>query len=728
MKRSFLTGSGMALGTALASILVPSTAFAQASTTRDGAAAEGDTIVVTGLKRRETLQEVSATINVVNGESLAAHGVYDLTQLPTVSPGVTVERGGDGNPITTIRGVGTSFGVPSFDNSVGFFVDGVYAAHSREFLSSLFDLERVEVIKGTQSALLGKNTSMGAISLVTRKPGSQFAANLSASHDFELGSDIISAGIDIPLTSSLGVRVAGQYLDREGWVFNRVTQHNGPSEKTGAIRAVASWQPATDLNVTLLYQYEDNRQKGSAAEFAAVGNGVPALLTTLAGYSFEGSLNDITALSYQGRDDTHGTTSHRATGTVEWILGGFTITSITGWTSYDDSRSQNISFLPADYLTRNADEKNSQFSQEIRLASPASESFDYVIGALYLKNNYKYSDRVAANYPSPPFPIVIGGTALSLYKQDSRSLSAFGQARVAIVDRLKLLVGARYTNEDKSAIWSRVALAPGFYPTTFQLFGPTPLSRSESNVDGSIGVEFRVNENVLLYASWGRGTKSGGFAPTTTLLASAPYKSEVARSTEAGFKFQTADRAFTLNMAGFYTEVDDFQLVTFIGSNFFIGNTDLRTQGVELETVWRPAAGLVFRGQATYADVLDRQTGMAPPRAPKWTGRVSGSYEHQLWGDYVWNLDAGLSYRSRMNHQRLAADALPATKVAKIDLGLGVANERQGWTLRLLAKNLNNARSTTFGIRAPIIGTGVGNFIAYSDEPRTVALQLNLNL
>ena len=263
------------------------------------------------------------------------------------------------------------------------------------------------------------------------------------------------------------------------------------------------------------------------------------------------------------------------------------------------------------------------FSQEFRLTSPAKERFRYVAGAYYGTNDFKQANAFFANYPGAP-PLT--GDTVTDFDQSTDSWSLFGQTDFDLTEHLTLSGGIRYTDEQKDVDLARTVLTPGILSLfVFPPYAPFSMSRSESVTDGLVNLSYKAHDGLMFYVSWAQGTKSGGFADSATLLDQSEYEAEVAQTAELGTRYQTSDGQWTVNATLYSTDVKDYQLVTFTGTQFVIDNTDLEARGLESEIIWRPtfAPGLDLSWRNTYNDAEDADTGDEIPRAPLWSGSVA---------------------------------------------------------------------------------------------------------
>jgi len=700
----------------------------QASAQEASDVAQVGEVVVTARKRVETVQSVPATVQVADEAQIEKAGVVALRDLSMVSPGLNISNAPSPNQFAvTIRGLGSKPGNPSFDSSVSLFVDGVHTPRAREFASSLFDISGLETVRGTQAALLGKNTSLGALNLITKKPGLSFGGDIRYQHEFELNSDRVEGGLDIPFSESFRLRVAGLYGDEGGAVKNLIDGTRGSEVLTRAGRIVAEWDATDAVEVTAMIQAEKNRARGANAEFVSA-TPVPALLAARAGFPnvFEANLDYRTAIfspsiGGAGRADSR---SRRGALTVNWAVGDHTVTLQTGFTGSKTSSIGNIGFLPGDYGIQAVDDKSRQVTQEVRLVSPAGERLEYIVGALYLDGSYLNYTRQGFDFPpAAPGAPAVGGLSTTIFDQNNQAWSVFGQANYRITDPLQVTVGLRYTKEDKDVDLQRVVLRPGIYSLVVNPpYAPFSLSRSEDNVDASVGVNYQVASDVLIYASWGRGTKAGGFAQAASLLDRSGYEPEVAETVEAGFKARFDDRRWTVNAAVFRTEVEDFQLVTFTGTNFDVRNTDLRSTGLETQIIWAPIRGASVFWNNTYAETRDTRNGGPASFAPLWSGAAGGAYRWEILPGLEASFDLNVEYRSSQTSQDVGV-VVPRLKAStRWNASFGIAHLQQGWDLRLIGKNLNDEHILGFVFPAPLLPPG--NAVGLPLNPRTVMLQL----
>ena len=687
-----------------------------------------EAVIVTARKRVENIQSIAATVTAVSQNQLANSGFASFRDLSRVAPGLNISNSPTPNIYAVkMRGLGTEPGNPSFDDSISLFVDGVYTARDREFSSSLFDMKRIEVIRGTEAALLGKNTSLGAVNLVTNKPGDVFEADIRYQHEFNLNSNRAEGGVDIPLSDDFAVRIAGVYDDEGGPVYNQIDGSHGLDTRVRAGRITAVWTPSSSLKITAMYQGGENHSDGASEEFISA-TPIANSLAALAGYPGTVIPNmDYKTSDYSpklGAAERYFEEDQRGALTVNWTIGDYTLTAQSGYTGSRTNQARNVSFLPSNFFLQYVRDNSKQFTQELRLTSPSDQKLNYIVGVFYLDGRYINYTTQAALYPAfgglPP----ITGSEITYFNQLDRAYSAFGQANYQIYGPLTLTAGLRYTNETKSVDFSRNTLAPGLYTLLIMPpYAPFRLSKTEGSVDGSVGLKYQVRHNILLYTTWGQGTKAGGFAQAASFLDKSEYSPEVAQTVEVGIKSQFDELGLTVNAAAFDTGLSNYQLVSFNGVDFTVGNTNLRSVGIESEISWQPVRGLRISSNNTYAHVQDTSGGGDISFSPRWSGNAGVSYDWSTFNSLVASVDVDINYHSKESSQAVGVPVPDLQASTRLDMSVGLANPDQGWEVRLLGKNLNDEHVLGFDFPAPLLGPG--NAIGVPLNPRTIMIQLS---
>jgi iron complex outermembrane receptor protein len=536
----------------------------------------------------------------------------------------------------------------------------------------------------------------------------------------------VAGGVDIPIAQTLALRVSGLYSDDQGWIRNVVRRDYEPHRKDRAIRGVLKWDATPDLDITAVAQHGWTNNRGDGVEFTQT-DGTPEFLSAIAGFpgAIEGRLDRINA-SASATDKFNKLKSSRYSLTANLALGDYTLTAVTGYARSRENDDQDVDFTPGDYLSRIVNEKGRQFTQELRIASPSDRPFDFIAGALYLDGRLDNRTTIVANYPFGPFPGVnLAGAARTDFVQDTEAVSGFTQLNYKLSDTFSISAGGRFTHEKKKVDLGRDIIVPGLVSLfVFPPYAPFSLGRTENNFDYSAGVQYDLGSDAMIFASYGKGTKSGGFAQSVTLLETAGYAKEIAKTAEIGLKLQDAARRWLFNITAFHTNVDDFQLVTFDGFNFVVGNTDLRSQGVELETYWLPMEGLKLYLNNTYADAKDRRSGDVAALAPKWSGNAGFDYRGSLSGTVDLIVAGSIDYRTRRTYLPDPAASPSSDPFTPVNLSVAVAGQDDSWEVRVIGRNLFNENALNSGNPAPFLPAG--NQVGTAERSRTVALQGSL--
>ncbi len=688
-------------------------------------------VLVTAQKRTENVQDIPLTINVVGGDVLENFAIRDTVDLAATVPGLTIQHTPQNLAQVTVRGLGTGSAGESLDQSVGLFIDGVWAGRIREYQASLFDVERIEVIKGTQTTLLGKNTSLGAVSVVSRRPGDQFEAYLQGDYEFEFDSVYATGAANLP-TRLGNYRLAFNRVDEGGYVRNRATGNEVPEREQTTVRLSGAWQVGTRGDLLLMGQWDDLEIRGDTFQPDQDQLGFMAAMDPAADIGIDRNKRAFTSYTSDG-DAYDEQDSVRGIVHYDHRFGDYTLTSLTGWSEYDNERFTDTDFLSVDYLTSGFESDFDQWSQEFRLTSPTGGRVDYIVGIYYLDNHMDYANVTDAAFP-PPYtigPLLIDSTSRVSYQQDTELLSLFGQGTLTLAADWRLTVALRYSDEEKDAVWGRERLRSGgpladiLSDLLAPVVAPTPLNRSEDNLDGSVNLQYDLNTAAMVFVSWARGSKSGGFAVNVTYPEDAEYGSEEAETVEAGIKADLADGAALLNASVFYTEIDNFQVTTFVGDGFLTQTVPAESAGVELEAQWAVTADLYLGASATYADAEESDTGQRLPYAPEWSATLTGRYDY-AWrsAPLVWRVEGNLSYRDEQ-YQQYGEHALD-DELTLLDLRLALVAADDTWSVALVGRNLLDDESS-FGFDLPYFGgtavpeetTTIGSL----NRPRTLALQ-----
>lgn len=680
-------------------------------------------VLVTAQKRVENVQAIPVTINVMPGEDIDNFRIRNITDLASFIPGLAILPTPQNLANITVRGLGTGAGNETYDQSVGLFIDGIYAGRQREFQASLFDLEQIEIIKGTQNALLGKNTSLGAISVITQKPGNDLGGYIQADYEFEYNSFYTTGAMDLPAGPG-ALRLAFNQVAEQGYVRNTFNGNSVPEREQATIRLTALFPLGYDGELTLGYQYDDLDIDGDTYQIATDMNGLIATLDPAVRVGLNLNKQAYTSLGKQG-ESSDKQTGERGYLNYEQTLAQHTLTALTGFSSYDNNRVLDSDFTTGDYFSLLVDQDFSQFTQELRLASSDEAHFTYIAGLFYLNSDFDLDETLDTAFP-PPFTLgglPLTGARLKSYEQDTQVISVFGQGALQIGDHWQVTLGLRWTDEEKDAVFANTHLrsSPGIGIISPEV-APTSLHRQEDNLDGSINLQWDFSDNSLVYGSWARGSKSGGFSTAVSLPEDAEYDTEEAETAEAGIKLQLANGASILNLALFRTEIENYQVVRFTGLGFETTTIPVDSKGLELESQWAVSGDLTLGASITYTDAAEKKTGNAVPGSPDWSASLTARYENELGlAQLRWRLEGAFNYVDERYTDRPEKFLIDGTTILDLRLAMLPANDT--WEVALLGRNLLDEK-VSFAFDYPIFGgTDETTTVAGLNRPLTIALQ-----
>jgi iron complex outermembrane receptor protein len=675
-------------------------------------------VVVTAQKRAESAQDVPMTIDTVSADEMSRANVRDLFQIADYVSGMVFSRAPDDGMALTFGGIGSPARSQAFEESVGVFIDGIFLAKARLYSSAFFDLDRAEFIKGTDSTLLGKNTSLGAISLVTRQPGTEYDAEVKVAREFADGGGTYDLGFDLPFTPTFAVREAVYYNDTNGWVRNTATGRSVPIDDDFASRTTAVFTPWDSFTASASYQRSNNKRLGTPYQI------VDPALDPIYG---EGALNDqedVYTTKTRTGETTHINDVDLYSLKLQWQLGEYSLISQTARVDYNLDNDDDFDFSPESWIDFVRLENYQQFTEELRLASPTGQSLDYIVGAFLFHSDWhsiEHQDWGVPDWP-PGSPIagqLYNGPFTNDFNQKTDSKSLFATATWHWSEQWRLTTGLRYTSERKDTLSGRTNAAPLTIWNTLANppFAATELPFSDSFLDGNANLQFSPSSDEMMYLAYGHGTKTGGYVETNTDAypvfadprVDSRIKSEVAQTVEAGIKSTLLNRSLRINGSIFRTVLTNFQDSLFTGAaaGFITENLSARSQGVEAETAWQVSRSLRLAGAVTYADANVTRTAqdavLVPTiachvcratQSPTWNGTAGADYERPVTASL--NLLAAAHFRYRGSMYNQEGDAFPSAPYRPVDLSLGVASANGRWSLMALVKNANNSLSEDF--------------------------------
>ncbi|MEJ1969426.1 MAG: TonB-dependent receptor [Rhizomicrobium sp.] len=751
------TAVGMAL--ALGSVVVAQPARADASASGPGADAI-ETVVVTAEKRAEDVQKVPINITAIGGAKLATLDVRNVQDLTAYVPSFRVTE--PGNPAVSalsLRGVGQRDINVQNEGAVALFVDQAYVSFIPAVAQPIFDVDRIEVLKGPQGTLFGRNATGGLINIVTRQPSQDFDA--TAMLEYGSYNEVNAQGaIGGALSDTLSARFAIAYDRDDGYIKNS----NGPSldaENSLAARLQLLWEPSSDFHYTVsahIWRFLPGpsvgvaptpfvqdpsgfvRRPTSAADYAAFCAGVThGLVPTPAG-AWQGGNCFVaqpdpfhTAVSPEARyNQTYG----GLTGTGEWDIGdGLTLTSVTDYQHLNNDFLVDEDAAPPTLFNYEIHDKDSsQFSQELRL-SGASSWLTWVAGAYYL--NIDHHILVVTDlYNHPGFGVRLPAD----YRQHTESLALFGQADIDLTDKLTLSLGLRGINDSKSLHnVSTCTSNPGAPPNLCDILGTVVFpgaiafnrtydgSFSHADWSGRAVMKYEPTDNIMVYGGVTRGTKSGGFnsGGAEFYPASAvEFKPETLINYEVGAKATTDDHVLTADTSFFYYDYQDYQsFAASTDGGLRVLNVNARVRGAELALTLRPLSDLTLTAGGTYLDTLQYDVPLPGggggnfqmPDAPKWSFNGEVRYGFQVQGDDELSFQLNGVY---VDTRSISAIDYPDERIPayhRFDARISYDLPGGKWTAAAFVNNFTD--ETIIATRVDFVGQ-VGAAVDTLDRPR----------
>ncbi len=698
------------------------------------AAETGDEIVVTAQKRTERLQDVPISISVQSGDQLEQSGIGQFIALQSRVPNLSITDT-PANASLFIRGIGTSGNNFSFEQSVSLFVDQVYGGRNRQFMQPFFDVERIEVLRGPQGALFGRNTSAGAISVTTRRPTREFEGTAAVEYETVRGSYSTQLAASGPVTDTLAARFAVKYGQNYGWIDNTVLNRKETDREDILARGSLLWEPTDGGSLFFKLEYGRVDITGAPFEFVPAG--------TRPDYRIDAD-DGLAPL----RDRSN---SMNATLELNYPIGDHTVTTVGAYSAYSYDQAFNIQARrPARLVVVNAEDFK-QWSQEVRLTSPNDPRFDYIVGA-YAEQSESDIRRISLiDTPAPPG---LNNDNRRNFFQRSTVIAAFASANWSPIDQIKIGAGLRWTNIKKSGasngFFRTFAVAP---PGSFTDVPRLPISGSlsESSVEPTVTVAWQPSRDVNIYAKYAQGSKGGALIETANTLREFILRPEKAKSWEVGTKFQFPAIGGYLNLAAFTTDYSDLQKssLDIQTASFIVSNAaGARVRGLELDAGIRPVDAVRISVAAAYLDAkytsypsgpcrfdnpqffvagcTQNRTGDRVQNAPEWTGNISIDVDQPISERLRLLANWTTSYQSTINYQDALSPLEEQPSFSKTDLRVGLADADRRWEVALLVRNLFDIRTSGLIFQTFPIGVAPNDRVHLPDPRRNFTIQARM--
>lgn len=729
------------------------------------AAQQVDIITVTAERREQSLQDVPVAVTAMNAEQLELRGVDEPINLVDFVPNMigTHNTGIGSANAYYIRGLGNTETIATFDPPVGTYIDEVFIARQNANNIAFFDVERIEVLRGPQGTLFGRNTTGGAVSVFMRRPDEEFGGFVEAGIG-SYGRRLLRGTVDVPVNERFLTKLSGYWIDEDGYVSNVTTGENLNGVEGWGVRLDLAFRPADHIRWDVALGLSDdgsiniaNYVQGQSPLAESTSSGRRISRTGISTQNCSGPLLACT-LSGTGLgldNETFEATSNIAVDTM-----GGTLNFITGYRNLDqrfivdffDGGLAGQGFTTGGFVIGNEAE-HSQFSQEIKYTGSFMDGRVDVVGGVYYFTEDNTTTFIDTFTVAPGVTLVLANRTLD---NTQTSLAAYSQFDFHVTDRLTLTAGARWTSEEKeiSLRDNRTNPPAATALTTANLLANgIPDDLTTSLITPRFALQYQLNDDVMLFASYTQGFKSGGWnARGTTPTAIQPFFRELANNWEAGIRSVLFDNRVRLNATAFWLQVDDYQAPsafnTATGIQFItLNDAGLRNRGFEIEADIAVAEGFnlfaaIGRQDAEYTDfsarILQQQAncnaslpnsggqgivtlgcGIAEPvRTPEWTVTLGGSYYMELPGNQFY-LQPAASARWQSD-QWFQTSNLPASftdAVWLVNAGITLGTVDRDWALELACNNCTDE----------IYGQSLLAGVVYINPPRHWSLKLRRN-
>lgn len=665
--RTLLLASVASLSVVAAPAFAEEAADDQNTSVGTGADDEGE-ILVTARRRSETAQEVPLAISVIGGEHIDNTGSFNVGRLTQLTPTLTFYSSNPRNSAANIRGLGAPFGLTNdgIEQGVGIYVDDVYYSRAASSTFDFLDVAQIEVLRGPQGTLYGKNTTAGAINITTRQPTFDFEGRAEVTVG-NLQFKQAKAAVSGPLSDTVAARLAISSTSRRGTIYNVTSKSWINAQDNLGLRAQLLFKPNDDLEITLAGDYNKQDAECCGTLYVRTGstqratNRQYAALAAAQGYTVV-STNPFDRLTDIDANLNAGNIIGGASLRVKWNVGAGELTSVTAWRHWDwkPENDRDFTGLPIITKSQNPSQQN-QYTQELRY-SQTGDTLDFVVGAFgyYQKINTQGLEQHGAassrwsispsNALSQDPSVLNGLTAINIQQLSNTSLALFGQASWKVTDALTIQPGVRINYDKKSGLYDRtvfdgagvqvLASATGARRAaqlaifTPQYYKP---SGSDWNFSYDLTASYEVAPDILTYATYAKTFKSFGInqngvpndASGAPALAAQTIKPESLNHFEAGIKAQFWDRKATFNLSAFRTDIKNYQAQVTNGSlglvrGYLANAQKVRTQGVEADFSLRPSDRFNVYVNGAYTDATYRKF-VDAPCPPELSGGGTGA-------------------------------------------------------------------------------------------------------
>lgn len=740
------------LGTASLALCLPALIPAQAQEAPAETELRAETVIVSATRRDADAQTVPVAVTAVSERDIIDAGVRDTSGLQQLAPSlvVTVSNSETTGGVIRIRGVGTGGQNPGLEGAVGAFVDGVYRARPGMALNDLMDIKQVEVLRGPQGTLFGKNTSAGAIVITTKEPEFEFGGEVMAG----LGSDgqqrymgVVTGPI---LEDKLAFRLSGLVNKRDGYIEDANTGAKYNDRDRYSVRGQLLAEPTEAISLRLIADYIEKNEVCCAAPYVANGARA-ALISNLGGTVFNPTREDdfLVAINTPPRSEVE---EFGLSGHFNWDLDIGQLKVIASTRNFISARDSDVDNSDLDLANVDNDVTKDRLDTIEATLQGKTDRIDWLVGAYAFESRFNNPQSQVMGADLGAFlggvlnrPAVIplyregDGDLLRRFYQKGDGWSVFTHNTVSITEALKLTLGVRYLEESKTGGGEFITqAAPSctspLVPAGARVFCPTTdyeAEFSDNALTYTAALSYQFTPNLMGYGSFSKGYKAGGIsldrdAGNRTSQTFLPEESE---NYELGVRTEWFDKRVRANLTAFRIEFTDFQRNVFTGTETLLSNQgEVISQGAEFESRYRVTDNLALNTSITYADTQYGEdvsdAAIASRRlnaAPMWTTQIGGNYFRPLTNDISFFLSGAARYQSSTV---TGADLDPAKRQEGYTLvngRLGLAFERQDAEIALWGSNLLDESYRVITFNAAL---QPGSLAAFMGEPRAWGVEL----
>ncbi|WP_206486283.1 TonB-dependent receptor [Thalassotalea sp. G2M2-11] len=715
---------------------------------------ELEVIEVTAQKKSQNLNEVPISVAVVGSEFVEAMNISQLDDLSSYVPNFNITEGASGMNIA-MRGLGSGTN-KGFEQSVGMFIDGIYSSRSKQFAMPFFDVERVEILRGPQGVLFGKNTTAGAVNIVSARPNDHFSGKFGADYDAEYQDLQVTAIVNGALSDNLNARLATKVRQQDkGYLENTITGKDERLRDEKIIRLSLDWNPTDELELYSKLEYSKQDLQGGLYQLFDFG-------------SYEGFMkmvdpdaeNKVDLQTSTGRLGVeHHVITEAINGVVEasYEMENLRIVSVTGYSQYDaEIENEDSDFTPVPLIWFDTNDEFEQFSQELRFELLNTGNLEYIGGFYFQNSEYLTTPRLAAELSIVGYPDTENERS---FAQDTTTWSAFAQVVWNISDKWQLQGGLRYNDEKKDV---KRALEIQEFNTDIPEMDPTTLfinayglgienyadkgSRSEKHWSPMFALQYNINDKAMTYAKYTRGFKGGGFDSSDLNGSAGDFNEEQVDNYELGTKLLFWQGRAALNAAMFYSEYQDLQVYSMSGVRFLTTNAaeatakglevDLRAKLTEslslntsfalLDAVYDDYQG----GSCTYEQLTQHNasgaegactqdlSGRSFIRAPEFQMNVGLTHEVDFSNGAYMVSGISVNYTD----EQYVKDSLPEYSLVSgyttVDASMSFTTANEDWIFKISARNLTDERVPTL-MQSPVFFDDT--VVTTVNTPRTIS-------